>query len=192
MTVSQGKLKDLLDHPQIKTQTFTFLFSRNVILYPLPRNDAVNAQNALFDHWIVKFGNPCVLSPDKWSDYFNSDFTHFFRVYNAQFELRTFCATLSNGLIDNNKRQLNRFRLTLLGTQYDTWSQNNSSITIDNSKDCKATQQYQCSSLPKQTHTYHYGHHSEIEKIGKLQKILFAHWFITRKKNTLRCLWQIR
>ena len=104
----------------------------------------------------------------------------FFRVYNAQFELRTFCEPLSNGLVDNNKRQLNRFRLTLLGTQYDTWSQNNSSITIENSKDCKATQQYQCSSLPKQTHTYHYGHHSEIEK---LQKILFAHWFITREKT---------
>ena len=40
-------------------------FTHYVVLQPSPRNDAANALNVLFDHWVVKFGIPDILVTDK-------------------------------------------------------------------------------------------------------------------------------
>ena len=60
-----------------------------VASYPSPRNDAANALNVLFDHWIVKFGIPDILVTDNLNEYNNGDIAHFCRIYNVNFKSRT-------------------------------------------------------------------------------------------------------
>ena len=98
-------------------------FTHFVVLYPSPKNDASNAHNVLFDHWIAKFGILDILVTDKGNEYINGEFAYFCRTYNVQFEPRTPYAPWSNGLVENSNRQLNTFLRTVLDSQYDTWSQ---------------------------------------------------------------------
>ena len=77
----------------------------------------------LFDHWIFNFGIPDVVVIDNGNEYINGDFTHFRRTYNVQFKPRTPNAPWSDGLVENSNHHLNTFLRTVLGSQYDTWSQ---------------------------------------------------------------------
>ena len=98
-------------------------FTHFVVLHPSPKNDAHNALNTLFDHWITKFGIPDILVTDNGNEYINGEFAHFCRTYNVQFKPRTPYAPWSNGLVENSNRQLNTFLRTVLESQYNTWSQ---------------------------------------------------------------------
>ena len=98
-------------------------FIHFVVLHPSPKNDAHNALNVLFDHWITKFGIPDILVTDNGNEYISGDFAHFCRTYNVQFKPRTPYAPWSNGLVEDSNRQLNTFLRTVLESQYDTWSQ---------------------------------------------------------------------
>ena len=40
-------------------------FSPYIVLPLSPGNDAANAFNVRFDHWLAKFGNPDILDKDK-------------------------------------------------------------------------------------------------------------------------------
>ena len=55
----------------------------------------------------------------------------------------------------------------------------NLSCTTDSFRNCKPLEQSPCSSLPKHTHTDHFGHHLQIKM---LQKRTYAHWFLNREK----------
>ena len=72
---------------------FADAFLHYVVFRPSPRNDAINALNALFDHWIVKLGVPKFLDSYNGNQYIDSDFTHFGCLYNVQFKPRTPYAT---------------------------------------------------------------------------------------------------
>ena len=39
-------------------------FTYYVLLHSSPKNDAANALNTLFEHWIVKFGRPDIIVTD--------------------------------------------------------------------------------------------------------------------------------
>ena len=94
------------------------------VLHPSPRNDAMNALNVLFDHWIVKFGIPDILVSDNRNICINNNFTHFCLVYNVQFKPSTLYALWSIGLVENSYRQLKRFLRTVVDTLYNTQSIN--------------------------------------------------------------------
>ena len=98
-------------------------FTHYVVFHPSPKNDATNALNVLFCHWIVKFGIPDILVTDNGNEYINGEFPHFCRTYIVQFKPRTLYAPWSNGLVENSDRQLNTFLQTVSDTQYNTWSQ---------------------------------------------------------------------
>ena len=84
-------------------------FLQYVAIHPLQRNDAVNAISVLFTHWIVKFGMPDILPSHNGNEKNSSEFTHYCRVYNVQFKIRTLYAPQSNGLVVYNNRQHNIF-----------------------------------------------------------------------------------
>ena len=55
----------------------------------------------------------------------------------------------------------------------------NLSSTTDSFGNCKTSLNLPCNSLPKHTHTDQLCHHTQIQK---LQKEIFAHWFLNREK----------
>ena len=55
----------------------------------------------------------------------------------------------------------------------------NLSSTTDSLGNCKPAENSPCDSLPNRTHTDHLGHHPHIKK---LQKGIFADWFLNREK----------
>ena len=98
------------------------LFSHFVVTVPPKQNNAQNAVNSLQHHLITKFGTPIYLVTDSSSEYINSEFANLCTSMGIRHSPRTPYAPWTNGLVENQNKNLGtHLRFFLLNTP-ENWS----------------------------------------------------------------------
>ena len=97
-------------------------FSNYVVVVPAPRINAKYAINTLVNHWIVKFGPPLYLVSDRGSEYINQEVLQTLTLFNITHSPRTPYSPWTNGLVENQNRNIgSHIRLFLQDTP-NNWS----------------------------------------------------------------------
>ena len=81
-------------------------FSHFVVTVPVKQNNAQNAVNSLFHHWITKFGPPIYLVTDRGSECTNSEHANLRTTMGIRHSPRTPYAPWTNGLVENQNKNL--------------------------------------------------------------------------------------
>ena len=97
-------------------------FNHFVVTVPVKQNIAQNAVNSLLHHWITKFGPHVYLVTDRGSEYTNSQLANLCTTMGIRLSPRTPYAPWTNGLVENeNKNLATHLRLFLHNTP-ENWS----------------------------------------------------------------------
>ena len=97
-------------------------FSHFVVTVPTKRNNAQNAVNSLLHHWITKFGPPVYLVTDRGTEYTNSEFANLCTTMGIRHSPRTPYAPWTNGLVENQNRNLGTHLRLFLHNTPENWS----------------------------------------------------------------------
>ena len=97
-------------------------FSHFVVTVPLKQNNAQNAVNSLLHHWITKFGPPVYLVTDRGTEYNNSEFANLCTTMGIRLSPRTPYAPWTNGLVENQNRNLGTHLRLFLHNTPEIWS----------------------------------------------------------------------
>ena len=97
-------------------------FSHFVVTVPIKQNNAQNAVNSLLHHWITKFGPPVYLVTDRGSEYIKSEFANLCTTMGIRHSPRTPYAPWTNGLVENQNRNLGTHLRLFLHNTPENWS----------------------------------------------------------------------
>ena len=97
-------------------------FSHFVVTVPIKQNNAQNAVNSLLHHWITKFGPPVYLVTDRGTEYINSEFANLCTTMGIRHSPRTPYAPWTNGLVENQNRNLGTHLRLFLHNTPENWS----------------------------------------------------------------------
>ena len=97
-------------------------FSHFVVTVPIKQNYAQNAVNSLLHHWITKFEPPVYLVTDRGSEYINSEFANLCTTMGIRHSPRTPYAPWTNGLVENQNRNLGTHLRLFLHNTPENWS----------------------------------------------------------------------
>ena len=97
-------------------------FSHFVVTVPVKQNIAQNAVNSLLHHWITKFGPPLYLFTDRGSEYITSEFAKLCTTRGIRHSPRTPYAPWTNGLVENQNKNLGTHLRLFLHNTPENWS----------------------------------------------------------------------
>ena len=97
-------------------------FSHFVVTVPIKHNNAQNAVNSLLHHWITKFGPPVYVVTDRGTEYINSEFANLCTTMGIRHSPRTPYAPWTNGLVENQNRNLGTHLRLFLHNTPENWS----------------------------------------------------------------------
>ena len=97
-------------------------FSHFVVTVPIKQNNAQNAVNSLLHHWITKFGPPVYLVTDRGSEYINSELANLCTTMGIRHSPRTPYAPWTNGLVENQNKNLGTHLRLFLHNTPENWS----------------------------------------------------------------------
>ena len=97
-------------------------FSHFVVTVPIKQNNAQNAVNSLLHHWITKLGPPVYLVTDRASEYINSELANLCTKTGIRHSPRTPYAPWTNGLIENQNKNLGTHLRLFLHNTPENWS----------------------------------------------------------------------
>ena len=97
-------------------------FSDFVVTVPIKQNNAQNAVNSLLHHWITKFGPPVYLVTDHGSEYINSELANLCTTMGIRHSPRTPYAPWTNGLVENQNKNLGTHLRFFLHNTPENWS----------------------------------------------------------------------
>ena len=97
-------------------------FSHFVVTVPIKQNNAQNAVNSLLHHWITKFGPPVYLVTDRGTEYINSEFANLCTTMGIRHSPRTPYGPWTNGLVENQNRNLGTHLRLFLHNTPENWS----------------------------------------------------------------------
>ena len=97
-------------------------FSHFVVTVPVKQNNAQNAVNFLLHHWITKFGPPVFLVTARGSEYVNSELANLCTTMGIRNSPRTPYAPWTNGLVENQNKNLGFHLRLLLHNTPENWS----------------------------------------------------------------------
>ena len=97
-------------------------FSHFVVTVPIKQNNAQNAVNSLLHHWITKFGPPVYIVTDRGTEYINSEFANLCTTMGIRQSPRTPYAPWTNGLVENQNRNLGTHLRLFLNNTPENWS----------------------------------------------------------------------
>ena len=97
-------------------------FSPFVVTVPIQQNNAQNAINSLLHHWITKFGPPVYLVTDRGSEYINSELANLCTTMGIRHSPRTPYAPWTNGLVENQNKNLETHLRLFLRNTPENWS----------------------------------------------------------------------
>ena len=97
-------------------------FSHFVVTVPIKQNNAQHAVNSLLHHWITKFGPPVYLETVRGLEYNNSDFANRCTTMGIRHSPRTPYAPWTNGLVENQNRNLGTHLRLFLHNTPENWS----------------------------------------------------------------------
>ena len=97
-------------------------FSHFVVTVPIKQNNAQNAVNSLLHHWITKFGPPVYLVTDRGSEYTNSELANLCTTMGVRHLPRTLYAPWTNGLVENQNKNLGTHLRLFLHNTPENWS----------------------------------------------------------------------
>ena len=97
-------------------------FSHFVVTVPIKQNYAQNAVNSLLHHWITKFRPAVYLVTDRGTDYINSEFSNLCTTMGIRHSPRTPYAPWTNGLVENQNRNLGTHLRLFLHNTPENWS----------------------------------------------------------------------
>ena len=97
-------------------------FSHFVVTVPVEQNNAQNAANSLSHHWITKLGSPVYLVTDRGSEYINSELANLCTTMGIRHSPRTPYAPWTNGLVENQNRNLGIHLRLFLHNTPENWS----------------------------------------------------------------------
>ena len=78
--------------------------SHYVTIMCAPKNNALYAFTALFEHWFMKFGLPEEIRSDNGSEYINTELIHLCNYFEIKFKPSTTHAPWTNGLVEGKNR----------------------------------------------------------------------------------------
>ena len=93
-----------------------------MVTVPVKQNNAQNAVNSLLHHWITKFGPPVYLVTDRGSDYINSELANLCTTMGIIHSPRTPYAPWTNGLVENQNKNLGTHLRLFLHNTPENWS----------------------------------------------------------------------
>ena len=97
-------------------------FSHSVVTVPVKQNNAQNAVNSLLLHWITKFGPPVYLLTDRGSENNNSELANLCTTMGIRHSPRTPYAPCTNGLLENQNKNLGTHLRLFLHNTPENWS----------------------------------------------------------------------
>ena len=97
-------------------------FSHFVVTVPVKQNNAQNAVNSLFHHWITKFGPPIYLVTERGSEYTSSELANLRTTMGIRHSPRTPYAPWTNGLVENQNKNLGTHLRLFLHKTPENWS----------------------------------------------------------------------
>ena len=97
-------------------------FSHFVVTVPIKKNNAQNAVNSLLHHWIPKFGPLVYLVTDRGSEYINSELAYLCTTMGIRHSPRTLYAPWTNGLVENQNKNLGTHLRFFLHNTPENWS----------------------------------------------------------------------
>ena len=97
-------------------------FSHFVVTVTVKQNNAQNAVKSLIHHWITKFGPPIYLVTDRGSEYINSELANLCTTMGIRHSPRTPYAPLTNGLVENQNKNLGTHLRLFLHNTPENWS----------------------------------------------------------------------
>ena len=97
-------------------------FSHFVVTVPVKQNNAQNAVNSLLHHWITKFGPPIYLVTDRGSEYIKFEFANLCTTMGIRPSPITPYAPWTNGLVENQNKNLGTHRRLCLRNTPEHWS----------------------------------------------------------------------
>ena len=97
-------------------------FSHFVVTVPIKQKNAQNAVNSLLHHWITKFGPPVYLVTDRGSEYINSELAKLCTIMGIRHSPRTPYAPWTNGLVENQIKNLGTHLRLFLHNTPENWS----------------------------------------------------------------------
>ena len=97
-------------------------FSHFVVTVPVKQNNAQNAVTSILHHWITKFGPPISLVTDRGSEYFNSELANICTTMGIRHSPRTPYAPWTNGLVENQNKNLGTHLRLFLHNTPENWS----------------------------------------------------------------------
>ena len=97
-------------------------FSHFVVTVPIKENSAQNAVNSLLHHWITKFGPPVHLVTDRGTEYIISELANLCTTMGIRHSPRTPYAPWTNGLVENQNRNLGTHLRLFLHNTSENWS----------------------------------------------------------------------
>ena len=103
-------------------QVIVDAFSHFVVTVPVKQNDAQIAVNSLLHHWITKFRPPVYLVTDRGSEYINSEFAKLCTTMGIRHSPRTPYAPWTNGLVENQNKNLGTHLRLFLHNTPENWS----------------------------------------------------------------------
>ena len=98
------------------------VFSLFVVTVSIKRNNAQNAVNSLLHHWITKFGPPVKLVTDRGSENINSELANLCTTMGIRHSPRTPYAPWTNGLVENQNKNLGTHLRLFVHTKLENWS----------------------------------------------------------------------
>ena len=97
-------------------------FSHLIITNPIPTNNSKDAINTILYHWITKFGPPQYLVTDRGTAYINQDMAHLCALFHIKHSPRTPSPPWTNGLVENQNRNLGTRLRSFLLDPPNNWS----------------------------------------------------------------------
>ena len=97
-------------------------FSHFVVTVPFKQNNAQNAVESLLHHWITKFGPAVYLVADRGSEYINSELANLCTTMGIRHSPRTPYAPGTNGLVENQNKNLGTHFRRFLQNTPENWS----------------------------------------------------------------------
>ena len=97
-------------------------FTHFVVTVPTKLNNAQNAVNSLLHHWITKFGTPVCLVTDRSSENINFELANLCTTIGNRHSPRTPYAPWTNGLVENQNKNLGTHLRLFLHNTPENWS----------------------------------------------------------------------